>query len=176
VSINPVTGVEEDYPLGSNWTYNDFIKRIEDHHHAPVDSIGSSLPSAAGLPNGYAHYNTSNGEYYVNYSGVFRNFSAISYNWNVMVGRSGLSGRAFIKNGNGYKELADNATVTASINSNTASINKINDAPYWRSYHNYGGAIAMSKDENWLKGSHGGTLEKNHICLLYTSDAADDIL
>jgi hypothetical protein len=135
MSINTVTGVEEDYPLGDTWNYNDWVKIINDHHQAPVDSIGASLPSTAGLPNGYAHYNTSDGCYYVNYSGVFRNLCSLEagrFNWNVMVGRGGLFGRAFIKsdNGyNGYNELADNAsinTINASINTINASINTIN--------------------------------------------------
>jgi hypothetical protein len=137
MALNPVTGVEEDYQLGSSWTYNNFVKRIEDHHHAPVDSISAGLPSTAGLPNGYAHYNTSNGEYYVNYSSIFRNFSATSYNWNVMVGRGALAGRAFCKNGNGYFELrttTNNAFIGAATidGFNIAKIKTNN--PHWVSY------------------------------------------
>jgi hypothetical protein len=148
MAINPVTGVEEDYLIGSSWTYNDFIKRIEDHHHAPIDSIGASLPNAAGLPNGYAHYNTVNGEYYVNYSSVFRNFSAISYNWNVMVGRGGLSGRAFIKNSNGYFELrttANNAFIGAATidGFNIAKIKTNN--PHWISAGNLNSTLGLNQ-------------------------------
>jgi hypothetical protein len=162
MSLNPVMNVQEDYPNGSIWNYNDWVKKINDTHQAPLDGIGTSFPST-GLFQGYGFYNISDGKYYCYINGQFRFFKE---NWNCMVGRGILSGRAFIKNANGYTELANTTQIannTTQILQNKADIDKINDIAYWRSYHNYNGTLAMSKNENWLKYNHANSSEKKYI-------------
>jgi hypothetical protein len=169
MAFNITMSVEEDYPNGSDWNYNEWVKKINDTHQAPIDSVGTALPSA-GLFDGYGFYNTTDGKYYAYVNNQFR---ALKHNFNCMVGRGALGGRAFIKNGLGYVELVNKnvtdanelsiAANTAAIATNTAAINRLNDLAYFESYDNYGGSIAMSKNEGWLKGNHAFSTKKNKI-------------
>jgi hypothetical protein len=59
--------------------------------------------------------------------------------------------------------LTNGNITNALINTNqpiTSTLNKQTTLPYWSSYHNYGGAVAMSVNESWLKGSHATSTDK----------------
>ncbi len=173
MTINLVCNVEENYPMGSNWDYNQWVQLINDNHQAPLDSYGSSYPTSS-LFNGYGFFNTGDGNYYVYINSTWRFFK---HNWNAMVGRGALNGRLFIKEGaNNIVELRriDNNTFTSLNTSNILSdglidadaINvnslKQNELPFWASENNPQSGTYLTLGGSFLGGGFSTpTLKKN---------------
>src|SRR6185295_9150722 len=51
---------------------------------------------------------------------------------------------------------------------------KQNALPFWRSYNNYGGTVAMSANESWLKSAHSSSTDK--LSVTYTANGVNPYL